>query len=325
MTLHERKVEDLRALQKYDRVDEKPFEAVAALSELPERAYSLLVRPFVREMTPEWLAKALRELHPLRVQYWALSDKNPLLWALPYAGGRGAARNRKPRAADNDRLDASRSSVSESSARRSTCIATCATPRREAAFFEVYGNMLSLQMADEREEIRAQDASSIRARCRPCAQVLDTIDEGSAVEGARAHRDADRQGRRRQAQARRRWQRTREMLVAERRCCAHMSEDERRRLLQEETIVVEFEPRARQALAAQAAAHAPAIASKRTRCSTRSSDDRGPRRRAARAGRPSCAGCCRRPRRRRRGRESPQARLPRRRARRLRRAARNAG
>src|SRR4030095_5063232 len=82
VTLVERKVEDLRSLQKYDRVDEKPFEAVAAISELFERAYSLLVRPFVRDATPEWFAKALRDFHPLRVQYWAISDKNPMLWPL---------------------------------------------------------------------------------------------------------------------------------------------------------------------------------------------------------------------------------------------------
>ena len=80
VTLHERKLEDLKRLQKYDRVDEKPFEAVAALSELTERAYELLVRPAVREATPEWLAKVLREWHPLRVQRWWFSDRNPLLW-----------------------------------------------------------------------------------------------------------------------------------------------------------------------------------------------------------------------------------------------------
>ena len=101
VTLKERKVEDLRTLQKFDRVDEKPFQAVAALSELLERAYSLLARPFVREMSPEWLAKARRNMHPLRVQYWAFSDKNPLLWALPYMA-KAAANNRKPRSADND-------------------------------------------------------------------------------------------------------------------------------------------------------------------------------------------------------------------------------
>ena len=93
VTLKERKVEDLRALQKFDRVDEKPFQAVAALSELLERAYSLLARPFVRQMSPEWLAKARRHMHPLRVQYWAFSDKNPFLWALPYLADRCRAQS----------------------------------------------------------------------------------------------------------------------------------------------------------------------------------------------------------------------------------------
>src|SRR5437868_4405138 len=39
VSLVERKVEDVRQLQKGDRMDEKPFEAVAAVSELTERAY----------------------------------------------------------------------------------------------------------------------------------------------------------------------------------------------------------------------------------------------------------------------------------------------
>src|SRR5437879_11371745 len=85
VSLHERRLEDLKKLQKYDRVDEKPFEAVAALSELTERAYELLVRPAVREAMPEWAAKMLREWHPLRVQRWMLSDRNPCLAALTFA------------------------------------------------------------------------------------------------------------------------------------------------------------------------------------------------------------------------------------------------
>ena len=103
VTLVERKVEDLRSLPKNDRVDEKPFQAVAAMSELLERAYSLLVRPYVREAAPEWFAKALRDFHPLRVQYWALSDKNPWMW--PLAGIAASTRSqRRPRAPDNDNI-----------------------------------------------------------------------------------------------------------------------------------------------------------------------------------------------------------------------------
>jgi pimeloyl-ACP methyl ester carboxylesterase len=237
VTLTERKVEDLRAMQKYDRVDEKPFEAVAALSELSERAYSLLVRPFVRQVMPEWLAKTLRDLHPLRVQYWALSDKNPLLWPLSPAAAMVTA-NRRPRAADNDnvKLETLASEYVSASLDLYRDLRDAAS---EAAFFEVYGNMMSLQMADEREEIRRKgkfDPRSIPA----VREVLDTIEEGSAVEGlARIAMLISKagSGHRRLSQM----QKTRELLSPEGEI-AHLSDDERRRLLQEETIVVEFEP-----------------------------------------------------------------------------------
>jgi len=237
VTLKERKVEDLRSLQKYDRVDEKPFEAVAALSELSERAYALLMRPFVREMNPEWLAKARRDLHPLRVQYWALSDKNPFMWPLRWMGDFTRA-NRRPRGADNALIRGERFR----SAVRITLLDLYRDLRdatSEAAFFHVYGNMMSLQMADEREELRRKgkfDPRSIAA----VREVLDTIEEGSALEGlARMAMLIGKagSGTRRLSQM----QRTREILSPEGEI-AHMSEDERRRLLQEETIVVEFEP-----------------------------------------------------------------------------------
>ena len=237
VTLAERKVEDLRSLQKYDRVDEKPFEAVAALSELLERAYSLLVRPYVRDASPEWFAKALRDFHPLRVQYWALSDKNPWLWPLGYLAGATRA-TRRPRAEDNDNVRMERLG-SEYLSAALDLYRDLRDAQSEAAFFEVYGNMMSLQMADEREAIRRKgrfDPRSIPA----VREVLDTLEEGSAVEGlARIAMLISKagSGRRRLSQM----QTTRELLSPEGEI-AHLSEDERRRLLQEETIVVEFEP-----------------------------------------------------------------------------------
>lgn len=214
-----------------------PQQAVAALSELSERAYALLVRPFVREMNPEWLAKARRDLHPLRTQYWALSDKNPLMWPLSWLGEITRA-HRRPRREDNALIGGERFY----SAWKSAVLDLYRDLRdasSEAAFFHVYGNMMSLQMADEREEIRRKgkfDPRSIPA----VREVLDTIDEGSALEGlARIAMLIGKagSGTRRLSQM----QRTREILSPEGEI-AHMSEDERRRLLQEETIVVEFEP-----------------------------------------------------------------------------------
>ncbi len=237
VTLKERKVEDLRSLQKYDRVDEKPFEAVAALSELLERAYSLLVRPFVRELSPEWLAKMRRNLHPLRVQYWALSDKNPFLWPLPYLAD-AVTNDRQRRSPDNDMVKAEKF-LSASVNAALDQYRDLRDAKSEAAFFQVYGNLLSLHMAEEREEIRRK--GKFDPRSLPAVrEVLDTIEQGSDIEGlARIAMLITKAGpgHRRLSQM----QRTREILSPEG-DIAHLSEDERRRLLQEETIVVEFEP-----------------------------------------------------------------------------------
>ena len=237
VTLVERKVEDLRSLQKYDRVDEKPFQAVAAISELFERAYSLLVRPFVRDVTPEWYAKALRDFHPLRVQYWALSDKNPLLWPMSTYASMVRAQ-RRPRTDDNDNV-ALEKLVSEQIVASLDLYRDLRDASAEAAFFEVFGNMMSLQMADEREAMRSKrkfDPRSIPA----VREVLDTLEEGSAVEGlARIAMLISKAGRGHHRLSQ--MQKTRELLSPEGEI-AHLSEDSRRRLLQEETIVVEFEP-----------------------------------------------------------------------------------
>jgi hypothetical protein len=237
VTLHERKLEDLKRLQKYDRRDEDPFEAVAALSELTERAYELLVRPAVREATPDWLAKLRREWHPLRVQRWWFSDRNPLLAGLPYAAAMVQA-YRRPRDPDN----AGRRVEHLFSAYVSAALDLYRDLRdaaSEAAFFEVYGNMLSLQMADQRAVIRRQ--TRFDARALPAVrQVLDEIDQGGLPEavirtGMLLVKAGG--GKRRLAHM----EHTRALLEPTG-ILRDLDEDQLRRLLHEETLIVEFEP-----------------------------------------------------------------------------------
>ncbi len=237
VTIVERTLEDLRKMQKYDRVDEKPFEAVAALSELSERAYELLARPLVRQLSPEWLAKLRREFHPLRVQRWALSDRNPLLGFLPYAAASVRAA-RRPRRADNA-LTSVEHTASECVSAALDLYRDLRDAAAEAAFFQVHGNLLSLNVADQQRVIRR--ATRFDPRSVPAVrQVLDTIEQGGAAEGfvrigllmAKAG-----SGKRKLAQM----ERVRE-LVAPAHVLDRVSEDEFRRLMHEETIVVEFEP-----------------------------------------------------------------------------------
>jgi hypothetical protein len=74
---------DPRQLNKLERRDEKPFEVVADVSRVGEKAYSRFMRPFVRPLVNEGAAELARWFHPLRWQRWAFSDINPMLWSLP--------------------------------------------------------------------------------------------------------------------------------------------------------------------------------------------------------------------------------------------------
>ena len=95
VTFTERRLEEVvERLNRFDRADEKPFEAVAAISEYNQRAYELVLQPWIQAWSSEPLAKMLRAFHPLRSQRWALSDAyNPWLWWLgPMAEAIGAQR-----------------------------------------------------------------------------------------------------------------------------------------------------------------------------------------------------------------------------------------
>jgi pimeloyl-ACP methyl ester carboxylesterase len=85
VSIEERRLEDLRRLNKLERRDEKPFEVVAEVSELGERVYKRFARPFIRPLVNDRTAELARTLHPLRLQRWGLSDLNPLMWPLPGA------------------------------------------------------------------------------------------------------------------------------------------------------------------------------------------------------------------------------------------------
>jgi pimeloyl-ACP methyl ester carboxylesterase len=236
VTLVERTLEDLRKLQTYDRVDERPFEAVAAISELTERAYELLGRPIVRQLTPEWLAKTLRAFHPLRTQRWAISDHNPAFAALaPMA--LIARANRHPRSDDNALVPLERY-WSDAVIASLDLYRDLRDASAEALFFHVYGNLLSLNVADQQRAIRR--ATRFDPRTVPAVkQVLDTIEEGGAIDGyvriglliAKAG-----SGRRKLSSM----QGVRE-LIAPAHLLDEISEDEFRRLMHEETIVVEYE------------------------------------------------------------------------------------
>ena len=137
VTIEERRLEDLRQLNKLDRRDEKPFEVVAEVSALTEKFYSLFVRPLVRPLVNESIAEMGRMFHPLRWQRWAISDLNPLFWPLPAIASLAKA-NRRAAPLENvfRRLEKAGSEIITA---RLDLYRDLRDAGMEALFFEMYG------------------------------------------------------------------------------------------------------------------------------------------------------------------------------------------
>ena len=148
---HEHRLEDIVArLNRFDRRDEKPFEAVARVSEFNQRAYELFAQPLVQALANETLAEALRELHPLRAQRWIFSDRNPwLAWLAPAAATAKALR--KPLAPDSLPRHAERYAAELVSASLDYYRAL-RDAGSEALFFQVYGQLFGALAPSSRQE-----------------------------------------------------------------------------------------------------------------------------------------------------------------------------
>ncbi len=152
-SFREVRLEDLRRFNRLERRDEKPFEVVADVSAMNEKAYMLYGRPLVRSMVNETTAKLGRMLHPLRVQHWFFSDLNPMMWPLS-AMASSIKAGRKPVSKDNPfhRIEEAWSEMITGSWNlfRDLRDAAC-----EAAFFQIYGSMIALGVSGDVKTVQA--------------------------------------------------------------------------------------------------------------------------------------------------------------------------
>ncbi len=141
-SFREVRLEDLRQMNRLERRDEKPFEVVAEVSALNEKAYALYGRPFVRSMVNETTAELGRMIHPLRAQRWFFSDLNPIMRPLAAMASTVKA-GRKPVSDDNPfrRLEGVWSEMIMGSWDFFRDMRDAAG---EAAFFQIYGSMIAL-------------------------------------------------------------------------------------------------------------------------------------------------------------------------------------
>jgi len=237
---HERRLEDIvKQLNRLERADEKPFEAVAAMSEFNQRAYELFAQPFVQAMGNEVSAKLSRQLHPLRLQRWAFSDLNPwLAWLGPAA--QAVKAQRKPAAADNPGGKMQKM-VSEGISASLDFYREIRDATSEAAFFQTYGNVFSLYLADKRGANGHAAEGMVEPRELPFVkEALASIGEGGFAEAlARVGSLLARRG---APLPLARLALKQELATEYRDLLPHLAPDEWRRIRGEQDIIVRYEP-----------------------------------------------------------------------------------
>jgi len=141
-SFREVRLEDMRSLNRLERKDEKPFEVVAEVSQLNEKAYSLFGRPIVKSMVNEKTAELGRNLHPLRAQRWFFSDFNPMMWPVTAMASTVKA-GRRPAEPGNPwrKLEAMGAEMITASWNFYRDMRDAVS---ETLFFEIYGSMLAL-------------------------------------------------------------------------------------------------------------------------------------------------------------------------------------
>jgi hypothetical protein len=131
---------------RFNRLDEKPFEAVEAISDFNQRAYELFAQPLVQSMSNELSARLQRDLHPLRVERSSWSDLNPFLaWLEPAAAMARANRQPLDDSSPTRRAERMMSEIVSASLDYYRAMRDATS---EAVFFQAYGNIFALYMAD---------------------------------------------------------------------------------------------------------------------------------------------------------------------------------
>jgi pimeloyl-ACP methyl ester carboxylesterase len=226
-------------LNRFERADEKPFEAVATISDFNQRAYELFMQPLVQSGSNEFTAKLRRQFHPLRFQRWALSDLNPWLgWLGPAAEMIRAQR----KSVDKDnavlKIEKAASAAISASLEYYRGLRDAAS---EASFFQTYGNVFSLYVADKHAAEEEAGTQVVEVRELPFVrEALASLAEGGYPEAlARVACLLARKG---EPLLLSRLQMRQELVAEYRDLLPAMPPDQWRRIRGEQEIIVRYEP-----------------------------------------------------------------------------------
>ncbi|CDY74329.1 Poly(3-hydroxyalkanoate) synthetase [Caballeronia glathei] len=178
----EHRLEDITArLNRFQRIDEKAFEAVAEVSDFNQRAYELFGRPLVQAMSNDGTAQLLRAFHPLRFQNWSVSRFNPWLsWLAP---AEQAVKANRQALDENDPARRAEHFGAEMISASLDYYRGIRDAMTEAAFFTVYGNLYARDHAAEpAAQTNAADRKIDPLELPVVRDALAAIEEGGYVE-----------------------------------------------------------------------------------------------------------------------------------------------
>jgi pimeloyl-ACP methyl ester carboxylesterase len=236
----ERNLEDVvQRLNRFKRADEKPFEAVEAVSDFNQRAYELFAQPLVQALSNDYAAKLGRELHPLRASRWGVSNQNPWMqWLEPAAAWVRSQRKALGLEHPLRRQERLGSEIINASLDYYRDLRDASS---EAAFFLVYGNMFSLYLADKREaEEHAETAAPDPRELPVVKEALAAISEGGYAEAVT--RVVHLLGRKGEPLPLARLELKRELEQDYHDLLPQIERDEARRIRGRQEIIVKYEP-----------------------------------------------------------------------------------
>jgi pimeloyl-ACP methyl ester carboxylesterase len=236
----EHRLEDIvKRLNRLQRADEKPFEAVAAISEFNQRGYELFAQPLVQASANGLSSKMQEAFHPLRFQRWVFSDLNPwLAWLGPAAEAVKA--QRQALGADAPARKAERA-MSEMTGAALDYYRDVRDAVSEAAFFQLYGNLFSLYMADKGGAQKGELSQAVEPRDLPVVKdALAAMGTGGYAEAvARVGALLARKG---EPMPLERLHLRHELIDDYRELLPNTKPDEQRRIRGEQDIIVRYEP-----------------------------------------------------------------------------------
>lgn len=175
----ERTIDDLRALDD-GLQDERPFAAVARMSEVQAQMYDAVIRPMVKASVTGTAAELSRVMHPQRLQRALASSRNPMM--KPVADAAKKLRDTRAKATPDNPFLAAEQLLVDTMEQSIDLMRDMRDMMMEATFFSMWGTPWARAFGKTHEARRTlKDAGELRA-LPEVASALMNIDRGGFAE-----------------------------------------------------------------------------------------------------------------------------------------------